>query len=78
MCSTQVANPISYSNGMMDPWSGGGVLESLSDSLVAILIPEGAHHLDLRAANPADPPYVRAAREQEQAFITSWLKDYHR
>ena len=54
------------------------MLESLSDSLAAILIPEGGHHLDLRAANSADPPYVKAAREQERAFIDSWLKDYHR
>jgi hypothetical protein len=31
---------IVFSNGLMDPWHGIGVLESLSDSLVAVIIPE--------------------------------------
>ena len=31
---------IVFSNGLMDPWHGTGVLESISDSLVAVIIPE--------------------------------------
>lgn len=31
---------IVFSNGLMDPWHGTGVLESLSDTLVAVIIPE--------------------------------------
>ena len=40
---------------------------------MAIIIPEGAHHLDLRAADPNDPPSVVKAREIEKQFITKWV-----
>ncbi|KAL8597037.1 hypothetical protein ACOMHN_055630 [Nucella lapillus] len=60
------ASNIIFSNGLLDPWSGYGVLQSLAPSLVALQIPQGAHHLDLRAKNPRDPPGVTAAREREE------------
>ena len=36
------ASKILFSNGRLDPWSGGGVLEDISDDLPAVLIPSGA------------------------------------
>jgi hypothetical protein len=48
-------------------------MQSLSPSLTAIQIPSGAHHLDLRAANPGDTADVKAAREQEKNIIRNWI-----
>lgn len=58
----------------MDPWSGGGVLKSPNDKIIVIIIPEAAHHLDLRAANANDPGSVRQARDMERRAIRKWLK----
>jgi len=64
---------IVFSNGELDPWSGGGVLESISDTLIALVIEESAHHLDLRSSNPADPASVINAREIEKSYIETWI-----
>jgi lysosomal Pro-X carboxypeptidase len=31
---------IVFSNGLLDPWHGGGVMQDVSKSLVAVVIPE--------------------------------------
>lgn len=64
------------SNGDLDPWSAGGVKQSLSDSLVAILIPDGAHHLDLRSNSDFDPKSVIEARALEVAYMKKWIEEY--
>lgn len=48
------ASNIVFSNGLLDPWHGFGVLEDVSDSVVAVVIPEGAHHLDV-SPHPTNP-----------------------
>ncbi|XP_021927130.1 lysosomal Pro-X carboxypeptidase isoform X2 [Zootermopsis nevadensis] len=70
------ATNIVFSNGLLDPWSSGGVLYNVSNSTVAVIIPEGAHHLDLRESNPADPVSVRTARKFHRKFIRLWLRNY--
>ena len=69
------ASNIVFSNGLLDPWSSGGVLKPRDRDVVAVIIPEGAHHLDLRGANAADPVSVIQARKIERAHIDKWIKN---
>ncbi|KAF7476145.1 lysosomal Pro-X carboxypeptidase isoform X2 [Marmota monax] len=68
---------IIFSNGDLDPWSGGGVTKDITDTLVAVTIKEGAHHLDLRANNALDPTSVLLARALEIEHMKRWIKDFH-
>ncbi|XP_051535604.1 lysosomal Pro-X carboxypeptidase isoform X3 [Myxocyprinus asiaticus] len=65
---------IIFSNGDRDPWVSGGVTKSLSESLVAIMIDGGAHHLDLRFNNEYDPHSVIKARALEVQYFKQWIK----
>jgi lysosomal Pro-X carboxypeptidase len=71
----QYASNIVFSNGILDPWHGGGVLQSASDSVVAVLIENAAHHLDLMFSNPLDPVSVKQAREIELQNIQKWITE---
>lgn len=69
------ATNIVFSNGLYDPWSSGGVTRNVSATAVAVLIPGGAHHLDLMFSDPRDPPEVRAARAEELAHMRRWVAE---
>jgi len=66
---------IVFSNGELDPWSGGGVRWNVSDTVKAYIIADAAHHLDLRGANPADPQSVIDARNFEKRYIQMWIDE---
>ncbi|XP_075501392.1 uncharacterized protein LOC142539670 [Primulina tabacum] len=68
---------IIFSNGLLDPWSGGSVLEDVSDTIVAIVTEKGAHHLDLRPATADDPDWLVEQREAEVGLIRDWLDEYY-
>lgn len=68
---------IIFSNGLLDPWSGGSVLKDISDTIVALVTKEGAHHLDLRASTPDEPDWLVDQRETEIEFIKDWIDSYH-
>lgn len=72
----EAASNIIFSNGLLDPWSGGGVLQAPNNQINVIILPEGAHHLDLRQSNPLDPPSVTVARQLEAKIIAQWIKDF--
>jgi lysosomal Pro-X carboxypeptidase len=73
----KAASNIVFSNGDLDPWSGGGVYQNITkNSVYSILIRGGAHHLDLRDSNPADPPAVKEARDFEKERIREWIAQY--
>lgn len=73
----KAASNIVFSNGLLDPWHGGGVLNDLSETLVALIIPEGAHHLDLMFSNENDPPSVIEVRRQEREWMETWIEERH-
>ena len=58
----------SPSSSQLDPWSSGGVLSnvSLPSSVIALLLPMGAHHLNLMFEDPADPPDVKQVRAAQE------------
>merc|ERR1712151_1153939 len=72
---TAGASNIVFSNGLYDPCSSGGVVKNVSDSVLAVIIPEGAHHLDLFFTNPLDPPSVTAARHTEMNEVRKWIAE---
>ena len=73
------ASKIVFSNGLLDPWSSGGVINGTTPNqtetgVVTVILPSGAHHLDLFFSNPADPPDVVKARQFELQMIAAWIK----
>lgn len=71
----RTASRILFSNGELDPWSGGGVTRTLSPELPAVMIPEVGHHIDLFWSSAADPPAVIEARETERRWIRKWVNE---
>ncbi|CRK94664.1 CLUMA_CG008164, isoform A [Clunio marinus] len=70
------ASNIIFSNGLLDPWSGGGVLRSFNEKVDVIIIPEGAHHIDLRADNKLDPASVKESRKFYLEKFKTWINEF--
>ncbi|KAH9660407.1 prolylcarboxypeptidase-like protein [Citrus sinensis] len=72
------ASNIIFSNGLRDPYSSGGVLENISDSVVAIPTINGSHCLDiLGAKESSDPDWLVTQRETEIEIIEGWISKYY-
>lgn len=63
-----------FVNGQLDPWHNFGLLESLTDSIVAFYIPDSAHQYDLRFPNPSDPASLIEARDLERYWIAEFIQ----
>ena len=74
------ASNIFFTNGGLDPWSGASPTKTLTPDLPAcfmgiflLIVDYGAHHLDLRSPNPADPQQVVDCRTQALTYIKKWI-----
>ncbi|XP_019176098.1 PREDICTED: lysosomal Pro-X carboxypeptidase-like [Ipomoea nil] len=68
---------IIFSNGLRDPYSIGGVLKNISDTLVAVYTQYGAHVLDLYGSYSSAPSWLTEQRETEVKIIQDWITKYY-
>ncbi|CAI0398039.1 unnamed protein product [Linum tenue] len=71
------ASNIIFSNGLRDPYSSGGVLENISDSIIAVSTINGSHSLDILTSMPSDPDWLINQRKTELEIIGRWLSKYY-
>ncbi|OIW01983.1 hypothetical protein TanjilG_14014 [Lupinus angustifolius] len=71
------ASNIIFSNGLKDPYSSGGVLKSISNSIIAVTTKNGSHCLDLGFEKPSDPHWLNTQRNTEMKIIKRWIDKYH-
>lgn len=71
------ASNIIFSNGLRDPYSSAGVLEDLSDSLIAVYTSKGSHCLDLHSKRADDPTWLVRQRKIMADIINGWLAIYY-
>lgn len=57
-------------------WFFLGVLRSYNENVDVLIIPEGAHHIDLRADHKLDPASVKEARMFHTKKIKKWINDF--
>ena len=77
--SIQSGSNIYLSSGQLDPWRAAGIQTKPNgspDSIIVRIIENGAHHLDLRASHPDDPPSVVRVRSEEKLAMGVWIKEW--
>ncbi|KAL4365098.1 hypothetical protein HN51_025645 [Arachis hypogaea] len=68
---------IIFSNGLRDPYSIGGVLNNISDSIIAINTVNGSHCLDILSAKETDPEWLVQQRKKETEIMKGWITQYY-
>ncbi|XP_042013998.1 lysosomal Pro-X carboxypeptidase-like [Salvia splendens] len=74
----QFGSNIIFSNGLQDPYSSGGVLQDINESIVAVTSDNGSHCVDLAPASKNDPEWLIIQRETEIEHIQGWLATYYK
>ncbi|KAM5584325.1 hypothetical protein ABKV19_003944 [Rosa sericea] len=75
---SRFASNIIFSNGLRDPYSIGGILEDISDSVVAVHAKNGSHCLDILTSNhTTDPDWLVNQRKSEVRIIKGWIAKYY-
>lgn len=67
---------ILFTNGLVDGWSASSYLYNLSDTIVALNYPNGAHHSDLNPEwpSPDDTPDILEGFNQITQILREWLE----
>lgn len=68
---------IIFSNGLRDPYSSGGVVEDISESIVAVTTTNGSHCLDLVLRMQTDPEWLVMQRKTEIEIFKGWIQTYY-
>ncbi|KAL9422292.1 hypothetical protein AB3S75_034541 [Citrus x aurantiifolia] len=68
---------IIFSNGLRDPYSTAGVLEDISDSIIAVPTKNGSHCLDILPAKKDDPDWLIMQRQIEVNIVHAWILKYY-
>nr|GMD12574.1 lysosomal Pro-X carboxypeptidase-like [Ipomoea batatas] len=68
---------IVFTNGLRDPWSAGGILEDISDSIIAVVTKNGSHALDMFTAKKTDPEWLMKQRNTSLDIIEGWIYKYY-
>jgi hypothetical protein len=68
---------ILFTNGLLDGWSVGGILTNISDSIVSLNFPNGAHHSDLSHQGPSaqDTWDIRQGYDKIEQLLGKWLQE---
>lgn len=72
------ASHIVFTNGMLDGWSVSGVMHNVSDTLIALNFPNGAHHSDLSyfyGLQDNATHDIQEGRAQIQTLLSEWLAE---
>ncbi|XP_052181871.1 uncharacterized protein LOC127794661 [Diospyros lotus] len=71
------ASNIIFSNGLRDPYSSGGVLENISETVLAVYTVNGSHCLDIILEKQSDPEWLIQQRSTEVQIIEGWIAKYY-